>query len=43
MMMYEVVNRGNHLLPGTLNVAVNNVADPGDGFVYQWGDVRPVT
>jgi len=39
LMMYEVVNRGNHIVPGTLNVAVNNVADPGDGFVYQWGDV----
>jgi hypothetical protein len=35
VMVFEVVNRGNHLLPGTLNVGT----DPGDGFIYQDGHV----
>jgi hypothetical protein len=35
LMMFEVVNRGNHLVPGSLNVG----NDPGDGFLYRFGDV----
>ena len=33
LMYFEVVNRGNHLLPGNMNVG----GDPGDGFLYRNG------
>ena len=35
LMVFEVVNRGNHLIPGTLTIGT----DPGDGFLYRTGDV----
>jgi len=35
IMTYDVVNRGNHLIGGRLNVG----GDPGDGFLYSQGDV----
>src|SRR5437870_5598415 len=35
LMTYEVVNRSSHLLPGRYNVG----GDPGDGFLYNTGDV----
>ncbi|MDQ6618852.1 MAG: alpha/beta hydrolase domain-containing protein, partial [Pseudomonadota bacterium] len=34
VLVFEVVNRGNHLLPGFLNVG----GDPGDGFLYRFGN-----
>jgi Alpha/beta hydrolase domain len=35
LMTYEVVNRSSHLVPGRYNIG----GDPGDGFVYNTGDV----
>ena len=35
LMTYEVVNRSSHLLPGRYNFG----GDPGDGFLYNTGDV----
>lgn len=35
LMTFEVVNRGNHIVPGSVNVG----ADPGDGLLYRFGDV----
>src|SRR2546425_4102614 len=36
---YEVNNRGNHILPGFLNVGVSAANPAGDGFLFNMGNV----
>src|SRR5712692_3834172 len=36
---YEVNNRGNHILPGFLNVGVSVTNPAGDGFLFNMGNV----
>src|SRR5713226_1466245 len=36
---YEVNNRGNHILPGFLNVGVSPTNPAGDGFLFNMGNV----
>jgi hypothetical protein len=39
VMVYEVVNRGNKILPGFLNVGTSTSNPAGDGFLYRTGNV----
>lgn len=39
VMVYEVVNRGNRILPGFFNVGVSATNPAGDGFLYNMGNV----
>ena len=39
MMVYEVVNRGNKILPGFMNVGTTAANPAGDGFLYRTGNV----
>ena len=39
VMVYEVVNRGNRILPGFFNVGVSATNPAGDGFLYSMGNV----
>ena len=39
VMVYEVVNRGNKILPRFLNVGISGSNPAGDGFTYRTGNV----
>jgi len=39
VMVYEVVNRGNRILPGFLNIGQSAGNPAGDGFLYNTGNV----
>jgi Alpha/beta hydrolase domain len=39
VMVYEVVNRGNRIIPGFFNVGVSATNPAGDGFLYNMGNV----
>ena len=39
VLVYEVNNRGNHILPGFFNVGVSSTNPAGDGFLYRTGNV----
>lgn len=39
VMVYEVVNRGNKILPGFMNIGITADNPAGDGFLYRTGNV----
>lgn len=39
VMVYEVVNRGNKILPGFMNVGTSAANPAGDGFLYRTGNI----